>query len=197
MVGVNEISGDAGARPSEFMSVQIEEKTSTPAEKPFAVPAPVLDGLASRFRSGGLFLLALRNDGSLAWHDPAAGMFFLRYVTPLLQYPELHPGLDARAKLTRPAAPSRFTACSPASSWPLFRTSKNAIRSAHLSWRREESFELTEDVLRSAGLASMDRGSISRPRNCPAYNDTSLQRQARQLLACLRDQLRLSSSSTN
>ena len=30
----------------------------------------------------GLFLMALRPDGSLAWHDPAASMFFLaRFAT--------------------------------------------------------------------------------------------------------------------
>src|SRR3954447_3705863 len=50
------------------------------------VAAAALDSLAARFRSGGLVLAMLRPDARLTWHDAAAGVFFQRYVLPLLQY---------------------------------------------------------------------------------------------------------------
>src|SRR5688500_1642746 len=52
------------------------------------VPASVLDILATRTRPGGLFLAMLRPDATLAYHDSGAGLFFSRYVLPMLQYPE-------------------------------------------------------------------------------------------------------------
>jgi putative nucleotidyltransferase with HDIG domain len=175
------------------MNVQVDKIAAANAEKPF-VPAPVLDGLASRFRSGGLFLLALRPDGSLAWHDPAAGMFFLRYVTPLLHYPELHPGVDTRSQLTRPG-----TAIT------LHRLLPGILLAAipHVERRRpigtlviaarDESFQMNEEVLRVCGRLGLDGAWLDQQaRELPAYGDASLQRQARLLVACLRDQLRLS-----
>ena len=55
-------------------------------ERSAAIPAAVLDNLAARVRGGGLFLILLGKDGSPAYHDPQAGLFFQRYVLPLLQY---------------------------------------------------------------------------------------------------------------
>src|SRR3954447_6617989 len=52
------------------------------------LPAPVLDNLAARFRPSGLFLLVLRQDGSVAYHDAGAGVFFERYLLPLLKAPQ-------------------------------------------------------------------------------------------------------------
>jgi putative nucleotidyltransferase with HDIG domain len=49
------------------------------------LPPAVLENLAARFRPGGLFLVVLRQDGSVAYHDPGAGVFFERYVFPLLK----------------------------------------------------------------------------------------------------------------
>src|SRR3990170_2999831 len=60
---------------------------ATAAATPEVAPA-VLENLAARFRPAGLFLLMLRPDGSVAYHDPAAGTFFTRYILPMLQYPE-------------------------------------------------------------------------------------------------------------
>src|SRR6476619_7067673 len=61
-----------------------------PILKPEAtvLPPPVLENLAARFRPGGLFLVVLRQDGSVAYHDPGAGVFFERYVLPLLKLPD-------------------------------------------------------------------------------------------------------------
>src|SRR5688572_16369917 len=52
-----------------------------------AIPIAVLDNLAARFRPGGLCLLMLAPDGSLAYHDANAGLFFQRYAVPMIQYP--------------------------------------------------------------------------------------------------------------
>jgi hypothetical protein len=48
------------------------------------LPPPVLENLAARFRPGGLFLMVLRQDGSVAYHDAGAGVFFERYLLPQL-----------------------------------------------------------------------------------------------------------------
>src|ERR1700733_13643293 len=48
----------------------------------------VLENLAARVRPAGLCLLMVRPDGTVTYHDSAAGTFFLRYVVPLIQYPQ-------------------------------------------------------------------------------------------------------------
>src|SRR5687768_14254460 len=52
-------------------------------------PAPlspaVLDALAARLRPAGVCLLMLHPDGSVAYQDPAAGLFFTRFALPLCQ----------------------------------------------------------------------------------------------------------------
>src|SRR5437764_14397451 len=49
-----------------------------------SIPAAALGRLPERFRPGGVFVLMLRNDGTVAYHDPAAGPFFQRFVLPLV-----------------------------------------------------------------------------------------------------------------
>src|SRR4051812_28168922 len=58
---------------------------ATPAA---AIPLTVLDNLAARFRPGGLCLLMLNADGSFAYHDSQAGLFFQRFAIPMVQYPD-------------------------------------------------------------------------------------------------------------
>src|SRR5947208_4341664 len=61
--------------------------TSTPSPTaPLPICAPVLDSLSARMRSNGFFLMLLAADGTLVYHDPAAGVFFRRFILPLLQY---------------------------------------------------------------------------------------------------------------
>ncbi|HMB95591.1 MAG TPA: hypothetical protein VKK61_06090, partial [Tepidisphaeraceae bacterium] len=50
------------------------------------IPTTALENLALRFRPSGVYLIALQTDGSIAWQDPAAGLFFQRYVLPMLQW---------------------------------------------------------------------------------------------------------------
>src|SRR3954451_449330 len=61
------------------------------------ISASLLDNLAARMRSNGVFLAMLRPDGSVAWHDSNASLFFQRFALPMLQYPE--PGSPLREKL--------------------------------------------------------------------------------------------------
>src|SRR5688500_12346922 len=61
----------------------VSEKTA-----PAPLPVSVLDNLAARFRPGGLCLFMLNPDGSLAYHDSAAGLFFQRFAVPVVQYPD-------------------------------------------------------------------------------------------------------------
>src|SRR5207248_5279222 len=63
-----------------------------------AIPAAVLDNLAARFRPGGLCLLMLNCDGTLAYSDSSAGLFFQRFAVPMIQYP------DPAAKLAEKVA---------------------------------------------------------------------------------------------
>src|SRR5688572_31720719 len=63
--------------------------TDTAAKHPprAIIPAAVLDNLAARFRPGGLCLMMLAPDGSLAYHDASSGLFFQRFAVPMIQYP--------------------------------------------------------------------------------------------------------------
>src|ERR1700722_19677957 len=73
----------------QIMSLQTNNPNLAPnlaIVEPHVVPTAVLDNLATRFRPGGLFLMLLRPDGTVAYHDPSAGLFFHRYVLPLMQY---------------------------------------------------------------------------------------------------------------
>src|SRR5947208_9831292 len=67
-----------------------------------AIPAAVLDNLAARFRPGGLCLLMLNCDGSLAYSDSAAGLFFQRFAIPMIQYPDPSAGLAERVAAMNP-----------------------------------------------------------------------------------------------
>src|SRR5437016_12856823 len=61
------------------------------------ISAPVQDSLSARMRSNGFFLMLLAADGTLIYHDPAASVFFRRFILPLLQYSD--PAADTiRAK---------------------------------------------------------------------------------------------------
>src|SRR6266705_6500309 len=68
----------------------ISQAAQLPTAAPPATPiAPtVLENLAARLRPSGVCLIVLRPDGSVAWHDPSASLFFQRFALPILQYPD-------------------------------------------------------------------------------------------------------------
>src|SRR5689334_20305227 len=70
-------------------------------------PHGVLDAVAARCRSNGLFLAALRPDGSLTYADSAADPFFQKFVLPVLEQPRiiaaiLNPTNDSRPQSLQP-----------------------------------------------------------------------------------------------
>src|SRR5215211_7009758 len=67
-------------------SASREDGAAAPAAAATPLSAAVLENLASRFRPGGLFLMMLRPDGTVAYHDAAVGLFFQRFVLPMIQY---------------------------------------------------------------------------------------------------------------
>src|SRR5687768_7399890 len=65
-------------------------KVGTPERAEMPVSAAVLDGLAVHARAAGTTLLLLHADGTVAYHDAGAGLFFERYAIPALRVAELH-----------------------------------------------------------------------------------------------------------
>src|SRR5689334_13962135 len=61
--------------------------SSVPTKAP-AIPVAALENLASRFRGSSVFLAMLNPQAGVVYHDSTAGLFFNRYVLPLLQYRE-------------------------------------------------------------------------------------------------------------
>ncbi|MGH7213859.1 MAG: HD domain-containing phosphohydrolase [Tepidisphaeraceae bacterium] len=157
--------------------------------------AEVLDNLAARFRPGGVFLALLRPDGAVAYHDAAAGMFFNRYVLPLLQYPD--PASDTLGDHVR-----SFTATSPVSVWNVLPgvalaavpfCDKRQLQGVLLLCAKGTSFRLGEDVVRVCSRLGLDGIWLNQQaEGLPTYGDEAIQRQARMLLSVLRDQVRLS-----
>lgn len=77
-----------------------------------APPRGVLEALAPMARSTGNCLLLLSSDGTVSFHDPAAGLFFERYIVPALRHEELA-AQELRARL------QQLTAQSPAQLWDI------------------------------------------------------------------------------
>src|SRR5437867_2749549 len=75
------------------------------------LPPALVGDLAGRLGPLGLFLLALRGDGSVAAYDQAAGPFFLRYALPLVQSPlARHGGRDPSGGPAPAGVPSQVRA---------------------------------------------------------------------------------------
>jgi HD-GYP domain-containing protein (c-di-GMP phosphodiesterase class II) len=166
------------------------------------VPAQVLEVIAERFRPGGLFLLALRNDGSVAWHDPSAGMFFQRFVLPLLRLSKHAAPSDAGDS----AAPGPLLPAIVAGGPCLWQMPEGIALAAfpHLERKQQSGVLLlaakasswqpgaAEDVLRACGRLQLDvQWLAGEAAILPAYDDAALEHQARLLTSALRDQLTL------
>jgi putative nucleotidyltransferase with HDIG domain len=177
--------------------------TSTPSSVG-AMTAPqvsnaVLENLAARFRPAGLFLIMLKTDGSVAYHDAAAGTFFTRYVLPMLQYPEQsETGLGGKAQLLNAnsavgiwdALPGVLLAAFPY-------VEKKQFGGILLLGGKSSAFKLNDDVIGMCGRLGVDGVWLSQQADeLPAYGEEALQRQARLLLAMVRDQVRLGGLET-
>ncbi len=57
------------------MTLQIQTPSQPAGAPASAIPASVLDSLASRFRAAGLFLAMLDKDGAVTYHDAQGRSF--------------------------------------------------------------------------------------------------------------------------
>ncbi|HSI36806.1 MAG: HD domain-containing phosphohydrolase [Phycisphaerae bacterium] len=165
--------------------------------QPASILTPaVLDALAARFRPGGLCLIVLTPDGRIAYHDPAAAPFFQRFVRPHLDGSSPDPvdaPLHDRVRLT--------TAASGVATWRLLpgvevaafpHVDKRHVAAIVLLAAKAPNFRLGEDVVRACSRLGLDGIWLGQQADdLPAYDEPALQRNARLLLAMIRDQARM------
>lgn len=177
--------------------------TGGAAAAPF--PARALENLASRFRPGGLFLVLLDRNGAVAYHDEGAGLFFSRFVLPLLQYPEqMEQGIGEKIRglVAEAVAASRATAGGAATILHLFdgvavaaipHFEKRQVTGIFLLASKAESFTLSPNVLTVCGRLGLDGVWLQQQADAlPGCGEQALLRDAGLLSSMLRDQLRLS-----
>jgi HD-GYP domain-containing protein (c-di-GMP phosphodiesterase class II) len=167
-----------------------------PAEKQGAAPiaAAALDNLAARFRPSGLFLVMLRPDGSVAYHDSAAGVFFHRYVLPLLQYRDASND-ELRSKVQSLSAASSVVVWNdlPGVTLAAFPyLEKKQQKGVLVVAAKGANFRLGEDVVRVCSRLGLDGIWLNQQADeLPECSDGEIMRQARLVLSMVRDQVRL------
>lgn len=158
-----------------------------------AIPIAVLDNLAARFRPGGLCLLLLGPDGSLAYHDAGAGLFFQRFAIPMIQYPD--PGAKLAEKVAQMSANSTVEVWNtlPGVAIAAFpHVEKRQLTGVLLLAAKGSTFRLGEDVMRVCSRLGIDGIWLNQQaEELPIYGDEAIQRQSRLLLGMIRDQVRL------
>lgn len=171
-----------------------QELTTSPGQAQALPLLPIqqtaLQNVAARLRPGGLFLVMLRPDGSVAFSDSSGGMFFQRYVLP---------GLNQKDALARNMA--TMTADSAVTVWQLVpgiamaafpHVDRKQITGVLLLAAKHQNFKLSEDVVRECGRLGLDGIWLSQQADLLAgYGDEAIQRQGRLLLSMIRDQVRL------
>jgi HD-GYP domain-containing protein (c-di-GMP phosphodiesterase class II) len=175
------------------MSLQLNHRPAAAGENTI-VPAVVLDNLATRFRPGGLFLVLLRKDGTVAYHDSAAGLFFQRYVLPLLQYPDSSDtSLQEKLQSLTPSSTVTVIANQPGVMVAAFPcVERRQLAGVLVLAAKSSTFKLGEDVVRVCSRLGLDGIWLNQQADeLPTYNEEAITRQARLLLSMMRDQVRL------
>src|SRR5689334_1715682 len=122
------------------------------------IPASALETLTLRFRPGGVFTLLIGTDGAVRFHDASAGMFFQRYVLPMLQYRE--PDDDALRSRVR-----AMNASSGVAIWDFLPgvviaafpyVEKKQLIGILAIAAKSNSFKLGEDVVRNCSRLGLD-----------------------------------------
>ena len=155
----------------------------------------MLENLAARYRPGGLCLILLRPDGTVAWHDASALPFFQKFVVALANSPESgKPNLGERF--------SGISSTSPVTVWDVLPGIAIAgfpyVERRHLTGilvlaAKSTSFRLNDDVVHICNRFGVDGIWLNQQaEELPGYPDEAIQRQARLLLGSVRDQMRLS-----
>jgi HD-GYP domain-containing protein (c-di-GMP phosphodiesterase class II) len=178
-----------------------------PAQAQSAPPlAQVMESLALRFRPCGLFVALLNRDGTVACHDAGAGLFFNRFVLPLLQYPQplgeslrkqVLDLIAAASTCSSPTAPpgSRvesacFLDAMVVAAFPHYE--KRQLAGVILLAGKAQNFRLSEEVLGVCSRLGIDGPWLEQQAIAlPFTLEESLVRDARLLAGMVRDQLRL------
>ena len=178
------------------MALQINHRVTGSGGARGAVPTAVLDNLATRFRPAGLFLALLKSDGTILYHDGSAGLFFQRYVLPLLQYED---SSDSGIKQQL----GTLTATSPVTVWNHLpgvilaafpHVDRRQLAGILVLAGKSATFKLSEDVVRVCSRLGLDGIWLNQQaEETPTFTDESIQRQSRMLLTMMRDQVRLAS----
>jgi putative nucleotidyltransferase with HDIG domain len=189
-LGMSGAAGNGGA--------DVAGRAASPAASgaAFVIPPAVLESLAARVRPNGAFLVVLRPDGTVAWHDQAAGVFFRRFVLPLLQYRDPTSGGDALSqKLKSLTQTSPVQICDDLPGVTLAispHVERKNLAAFIVIASRNAGFRLTEDVARVCGRLGLDgQWLVQQAEQVPALGHETLQRHSRMLMSMLGDQLRL------
>jgi putative nucleotidyltransferase with HDIG domain len=165
-----------------------------PAAQMPVVPTAVLENLAARFRPGGLCLILLRPDGSVAWFDAAAVPFFHKYLIPVLSRRDASlPGMTEKL--------AAMSANSPVSVWDAIPgiaiagfpyVERRTMGGVLVLAAKSSAFRLSDEVVRICNVFGVDGIWLNQQADeLPGYPDEAIQRQARLLLGSVRDQLRV------
>ena len=169
------------------MTLQAVNIPSTTGELPF--PAAALEKLAARARAAGLCLLALRADGSIAWHDAGAGPWFGRFVVPQLKDPHFAQAVRNASSGETPTV-FDFAPGIPLAVCPHLERRQLLAYVAVIA--RGHGFKPGESAMRACGRLQLDSTWVMQQADLlPAYSRDALVRQADLLATMLRDQLRL------
>ncbi len=157
------------------------------------VPTSVLDNLAARFRPGGLCLLMLNPDGTLAYHDSCAGLFFQRFAVPMVQYPDSSANLQEKVAGIGVNSTVEVWNNLPGVVMAAFPfVEKKHLLGVMILAGKGNSFRLGEEVLRVCSRLGIDGIWLNQQaEELPIYGDEAIVRQARLLLGMIRDQVRL------
>jgi putative nucleotidyltransferase with HDIG domain len=177
------------------MAVDVK-KNPTPTTPSTAAPIPsaALETLAARFRPSGLCVMLLRADGTIAFSDPTPGLFFQRFVLPMVQYVDA-----ADQKLIKHVQELRGTTNIAVwdflpgvmiAAFPFIEKRESA--GVMVLAGKSTGFKLGEDVARVCSRLGIDGIWLAQQaEELPTYSDETIQRQAKLLQNMVRDQLRL------
>lgn len=160
-----------------------------------ALPANVLAQLAARVQPGGMFLAVLQKDGTVAFHDSQAGLFFQRYVLPTLQA-RGRGDADFRSRLEAMDASSPIGVCDviPGVAMAVFPyVLRRETAGVLVLAARAADFKLSEDVVAVCSRLGVDGIWLNQQAEKQIGHDAdSIQRQARLVQGMIEDQVRLS-----
>ncbi|MGA2229960.1 MAG: HD domain-containing phosphohydrolase [Tepidisphaeraceae bacterium] len=172
------------------------------------MPRAVLDNLASRVRPSGFCVMAVgpkfafeESGDNLFYIDPQAGLFFQRFVAPLVQYAD---GTAPSKKLREEAA--KIDAGSGVSVWSCIPgvlvaafpyVEKRQLAGIFLLAAKSETFAADAEIAPLCEKLGLDGQWLTQQaEQLPSRDSEVMARQGRLLLTMVRDQLRLSNFQT-